>query len=160
MKNFAGVLLAILFFGCSEDNVLSPADQLKKDIETIDKYLAKNGITATEDESGLRIVVETTGNSSYPSGTSILTVNYTGKFLNGKVFDQSVPNNLGVPSPLATPLSGLIEGWRIVFTKYVAKGGKATFYLPSGLAYKQTGFKSIPPNTNVIFEVELIGFTN
>jgi FKBP-type peptidyl-prolyl cis-trans isomerase len=100
------------------------------------------------------------GNSSFPSGTSKLTVNYTGRFLNGKIFDQSKATSSGLPAPFQTPLSNLIQGWQIVFSQYVAKGGKATFYLPSGLAYGSKGSGSIPPNSNLIFEVELIGFTN
>lgn len=160
MKTIAIVALMLLFWGCSTDNVLSPEDQLKKDVATIDKYLEKNGIVAVKDASGLRIVVEVVGNSSFPSGESFLTVNYTAKYFNGKIIDKSALTNTGTPAPFVSPLKDLIKGWQIVFSTYVAKGGKATFYLPSGLAYGQAGYKTIPPNTNVIFDVELIGFTN
>ena len=153
---------ALLVLGCSTDNILSYADQLKKDVAAIDKYLDKNGITNVVIDSltGMRLVIEDAGSGIYPVLTSKLTVLYTGKFLNGEVFDQSTLNASGAPVAFTTPLSGLIEGWKIGFGTYVGKGGKATFYIPSGLAYGNSPPNGFPANANLIFEVELIGFTN
>ncbi len=159
MKKIIIAALALLVLGCSTDNVLSPEDQLKKDVAAIDKYLEKNAITAVKDPSGMRLVIEEVGTGTFPSLTSKLTVKYTGKFLSGAVFDQSQVNSAGTPVPFESPLSGLILGWQIGFS-FVAKGGKATFYIPSGLAYGPGGRSSIPGNSNLIFDVELIGFTN
>lgn len=161
MKKIALGTLILLVVGCSTDNVLTTEQQLKKDMGIIDKYLNKNGITPTiVDASGMRIVVEEVGTGAFPSLSSKLTVRYTGKFLsNGAVFDKSQVNSSGSPIPFGTPLSGLIKGWQIGFG-FVAKGGKATFYIPSGLAYGVDGSQGIPGNSNLIFEVELIGFTN
>lgn len=140
---------------CSTDNVLSDEAQLKKDVGIIDKYLEKNGITAIKDVTGLRYVIHDAGTGTFPIATSKLTVKYTGKFLSGgATFDQSSEP----PKQFVTSLSELIRGWQIGF-RYVAKGGKATFYVPSGLAYGKTGSGRIPANSNLIFEVELIGFT-
>lgn len=160
MKKYVIAVLVLLLAGCSEDNILSYEDQMKKDLKAIDAYLDKNGIVATEDVSGLRIVVDQVGTGLFPVLTSKLTVKYKGMFLNGTVFDESQPDASGQIQPFQTPLSGLIEGWQIAFGKYIAKGGKATLYIPSGLAYKRSGRGSIPANANLIFEVELIGFTN
>lgn len=160
MKKYVIAALVLLLVGCSEDNILSYEDQLKKDLKAIDTYLDKNGIVATEDATGLRIVVDQVGTGLFPVLTSKLTVKYKGLFLNGTVFDESKPDASGQVQPFQTPLSGLIEGWQIAFGKYIAKGGKATLYIPSGLAYGRAGRGSIPSNANLIFEVELIGFTN
>lgn len=160
MKKYVFAVLVLLLAGCSEDNILSYEEQLKKDLKAIDTYLEKNGIVATEDISGLRIVVDQVGTGLFPVSTSKLTVKYKGLFLNGTVFDESRSDASGQLQPIQTPLSGLIEGWKIAFGTYIAKGGKATMYIPSGLAYGRAGRGSIPSNANLIFEVELIGFTN
>jgi FKBP-type peptidyl-prolyl cis-trans isomerase FkpA len=160
MKKYVIAVLVLLLAGCSEDNVLSYDDQLKKDLKAIDAYLEKNSIVATEDISGLRLVIVEVGTGLFPVSTSKLTVKYKGLFLNGTVFDESRPDVSGQIQPFQTPLSGLIEGWKIAFGKYIAKGGKATLYVPSVLAYGRAGRGSIPSNANLIFEVELIGFTN
>lgn len=145
-----------LLGGCSTDNILSYEDQLKKDTKTIDKYLAKNGIVATVDTlTGLRLVVVEAGSGLHPGTESRLTVKYKGSFLNGTVFTDP-----GEVQTFTTPLSQLIQGWQIAFSKYIAKGGKATLYIPSGLGYGRAGSQSIPGNSNLIFEVELIGYTN
>lgn len=159
MKKMWMIALALLL-SCSTDNVLSVEDQMKKDLGYIDRYLEKNGIVAIQDPSGLRIVVHQAGSGLFPVLTSKLTVKYVGKFMNGTVFDESDVNASGLPVPFQTPLGGLIQGWQIAFGKYIAKGGKATLYVPSGLGYGPREVGGVPPNSNLIFEVELIGFTN
>ena len=153
-------LCLVVLFGCSTDNILSYEDQLKKDKAIIDKYLEKNNIVAVKDTSGLRIVVYQAGSGLFPVPTSKLTVKYEGRFMNGQVFDKSSVGSSGLPSPFSSPLSGLIEGWQIAFYKYIAKGGKATLYVPSGLGYGRNETGGVPANSNLIFDVELIGFTN
>jgi FKBP-type peptidyl-prolyl cis-trans isomerase FkpA len=145
-----------LVVGCSTDNILSYEDQLKKDITIIDKYLAKNGIEATIDTlTGLRLVVTDAGAGLFPGIESRLTVKYKGSFLNGGVFADPPE-----AQTFTIPLGELIQGWQVAFGKYVAKGGKATLYVPSGLGYGRAGTQGIPGNSNLIFEVELIGYTN
>jgi FKBP-type peptidyl-prolyl cis-trans isomerase len=76
--------------------------------------------------------------------------NYKGMLMSdGTVFEQG---------PLEYPLSNLIQGWQIGFQK-LQRGGKATLYIPSSLAYGINGSPpKIPSNANLIFEVELIDF--
>ena len=160
MKKFVIAAFALMVLGCSTDNVLSDEEQLKKDLATIDKYLAKNNIDAVKDPLGLRIVIQDVGAGLKPTSSSKLTVKYEGRFLNGAVFDRSKLTSSGSPEPFAAPLADLIVGWRIAFT-YIGKGGKATLYIPSTLAYGHGGrAPSIPGNSNLVFDVELIGFTN
>jgi len=154
------MIVLVLLMGCSTDNVLSYEDQMAKDLRIIDKYLDDNGIVTTKDPSGLRLVVHEAGTGLMPAYTAKLTVKYVGKFMNGAIFDQSRLNANGLPNAFQSPLSDLIQGWQVAFGKYLAKGGKATLYIPSGLAYGHAGSGPIPPNANLIFEVELIGFIN
>jgi FKBP-type peptidyl-prolyl cis-trans isomerase len=155
-------LLALMLLpACSTDNILPYEAQLKKDVAIIDKYLVTNGITnVIADTSGLRIVVHKAGSGLFPGLESRLTVKYVGYLLNGAVFDESDLTANGLPKPFETQLKGLIQGWQIGFTKYIAKGGKATLYVPSVLAYARNSVGGVPANSNLIFEVELIGFTN
>lgn len=160
------LFLAVLM-GCSVDNILSYDEQLKKDTAIINKYLEKNNIVTVKDTSGLQLVIHNPGSGLFPVPISILTVKYTGKFLNGQVFAQNRTTAAGLPESMRTsqgvpiPLSDLIPGWQYAFYRYIAKGGKATLYIPSGLGYKRTGDGSrVPANANLIFEIELVSFTN
>jgi len=160
MKKIAVIVMVWLTASCSTDNVLSNEDQLAKDLRVIDKYLDDNNIVATKDPTGLRLVIENAGTGLLPTSDSKLTVKYVGKFMNGSIFDQSKLNANGIPNPFSYPLSDQIVGWQIAFGKYLAKGGKATLYIPSVLAYGHAGSGPIPANANLIFEVEFIGFVN
>ena len=160
MKKYSFIAFVVLLAAaCNTDNVLSDDEQLKKDISAIDKYLAKNGVVPTViDSSGLRLLISNAGSGAYPIGTSKLTVIYTAKLLTtGVVVDKST----SPPKQFGSKLDELIIGWRIAFRYYIAKGGKATIYVPSGMGYGKAGQGStIPPNSNLIFDVELVSFSN
>lgn len=150
---YLGVLVLLAFLGLSacldSPEVVSFEDQLKKDTEAIDSYLASNNITALTDPSGLRYVITTQGTGVKPTLSNSIQVTYVGKLMsNGQVFDQST-------SPVTFELSRLIVGWQIGF-QLLPAGTKATLYIPSGLAYGPYGAGSIPGNANLIFDVELL----
>ncbi len=136
----------------NEKNTQMQAGQLALDTTAIDSYLIENKIMAIKDRSGLRYVVTKKGAGGKPSLSSTVKVNYKGSLLlDGIVFDQS-------KSPLEYPLSGFIQGWQIGFP-LLSKGAKATLYVPSSLGYGANGYPPmIPPNANLIFEIELIDF--
>jgi FKBP-type peptidyl-prolyl cis-trans isomerase FkpA len=127
-------------------------EQLTSDIEAIDGYLAGKNIVAQQDPSGLRYVITKAGKGGKPSMSSTIKVIYKGSFLtSGEVFDQS-------NGPLEYPLANFIQGWQIGF-QLLEKGSKATLYIPSGLGYGEQGSQGvIPPNANLVFEVELVDF--
>ncbi len=129
-----------------------PPALLARDVADIDAYLAANNITAVKDPQGVRYVVTQPGSSSdTPCLESRVRVIYTGKLLaTGDVFDSSA-------TPVEFRLAGLITGWQIAFPK-LARGTKATLYIPSVLAYGSQAVGKIPPNSNLIFDVELIDF--
>lgn len=118
------------------------------------KFLAENKKKAEvkETASGLQYVVEKEGTGATPGATDEVTVHYTGKLLDGTVFDSSV--NRGEPATF--PLNRVIPGWT-EGVQLMKEGAKYTFFIPSDLAYGAQGVpNAIPPHSTLIFEVELI----
>lgn len=142
--------------------------QKVKDLAEIDTYLEENGIEAETTEEGLRYVITQEGSGAKPEAGQTVAVNYTGKLLDGTMFDssiESVAKEGGVyqegrqyDKPLEFPLGKgrVIKGWDIGIA-LLNKGAKATLYVPSGLGYgpRRAGAK-IGPNSILIFDVELI----
>ena len=118
------------------------------------KFLEENKKNANvkETASGLQYVVEKEGTGAQPSATDEVTVHYTGKLLDGTVFDSSV--NRGEPATF--PLNRVIPGWT-EGVQLMKEGAKYTFFIPSDLAYGPQGVpNAIPPHSTLIFDVELI----
>ena len=123
--------------------------QLANDINIIDSYLADSSIVAIEDPTGLRYVINNEGRGFAPSLCNIVTVEYeTILMSNGEVVDRSL-------TPATFSLSGLITGWKIGLPK-ITTGGTITLYVPSVYAYGSSGVQNIPPNSNLIFEIDLL----
>ena len=122
--------------------------------EAGEKFLKENkkneGVKVTA--SGLQYVVEKEGEGAQPTATDEVTVHYTGKLLNGQVFDSSVQRG----EPATFPLNRVIPGWT-EGVQLMKEGAKYTFFIPSDLAYGPQGIpNAIPPHSTLIFEVELI----
>lgn len=122
--------------------------------EAGEKFLEENkkneGVKVTA--SGLQYVVEKEGEGAQPTATDEVTVHYTGKLLNGQVFDSSVQRG----EPAIFPLNRVIPGWT-EGVQLMKEGAKYTFFIPSDLAYGPQGIpNAIPPHSTLIFEVELI----
>jgi len=102
-------------------------------------------------ENGTKDVKEGTGKS--PKATDTVLVHYRGTLLDGTEFDSSYKRN----QPISFPLNRVIPGWTEGL-QLVKEGGKAILYIPSKLAYGETGTPGGPigPNETLIFEVELI----
>lgn len=122
-----------------------------KEMPAIEKYLADNKITVKPTASGLYYMETKKGSGPSPKPTDIVKVHYTGKFLDGKVFDSSVERG----QPVEFPLNGVIPGWTEAL-QLMKKGGKANLLLPSAIAYGAQGNQGIPPYSPLCFEVELI----
>lgn len=119
-----------------------------------EEFLAENGKkeNVKTTASGLQYVVEKEGEGAQPTAEDEVTVHYTGKLIDGTVFDSSV--NRGEPATF--PLNRVIPGWT-EGVQLMKEGAKYTFFIPSDLAYGPQGVpNAIPPHSTLIFEVELI----
>lgn len=128
-------------------------DKLKVEKLKIAKEVAsKEFATAATTASGLKYIILQEGSGNKPMSTSNVKVHYTGMFLDGKVFDSSVQRG----QPIDFGLNQVIKGWTEGL-QLMNEGAKYKFYIPSYLAYGERGAGGvIPPNTDLIFEVELI----
>jgi FKBP-type peptidyl-prolyl cis-trans isomerase len=102
--------------------------------------------------SGLQYKVIQTGKGKAPLATDKVTVHYTGKLIDGSVFDSSVERN----DPVTFEVNGVIPGWTEAL-QLMHEGDKWILYLPQDIAYGERGAgEQIPPYSTLIFEVELI----
>ncbi len=117
-------------------------------------FLAENakreGIKVTA--SGLQYEVLETGNGDSPKASDNVEVHYTGKLIDGTVFDSSVER--GVPASFG--VTQVIPGW-VEALQLMHEGDKWRLYIPSNLAYGPNGAGGvIGPNMTLIFDVELL----
>lgn len=129
------------------------ADKIEAEKQKVAKEKAlKEFENAATTASGLKYIVLQQGSGNKPVATSNVKVHYTGMFLDGKVFDSSVQRGETIDFGLNQVIQGWTEGVQLM-----AEGSKYKFYIPSKLAYGERGAGGvIPPNTDLIFEVELI----
>ena len=125
-----------------DDNIAAGKEFLAKNAENKSVYQTK---------SGLQYKIEKKGNGKKPKATDKVKVHYTGKLLDGKVFDSSVER--GQPAELF--LNQVIPGWTEGL-QLMDVGSKYTLYIPYNLAYGEQPVGSIPPGSTLIFEVELL----
>jgi len=132
------------------------------DAKTIDKYIADNKLSdkVQRTESGLAYVVESPGAGGTPKAGDAVKVHYTGKLLDGTVFDSSKgnPQSNGEPIDFRVGVGMVIPGWEEGIMS-MKKGEKRTMIIPSGLAYGTEGNQGIPPNSVLLFDVELVEFS-
>lgn len=111
----------------------------------------------TETTSGLFYeITEANDEGTAPEAGQTVAVHYTGKLTNGKVFDSSRQRGEPITFPLGT--GRVIPGWD-EGVALMKTGEKATFVIPPHLAYGERGAGPIPPNSWLIFDVELVEIT-
>jgi FKBP-type peptidyl-prolyl cis-trans isomerase FklB len=101
---------------------------------------------------GLQYKVLTVGTGAKPTVDSTVTVNYRGTLLNGTEFDSSTKAG----HPLEIQANHVMPGWTEALTNMTI-GSKWQLFIPGELAYGEQGRRGIPPNSTLIFEVELLG---
>ncbi len=117
-------------------------------------YIKSNNIPAVLDTAtGLYYQIVQAGTGAKPKKGNKVIVHYTGHLLNGEIFDSS--RDGGEPFDFIIGQGQVIEGWDegIPFMK---KGEKGILYIPSYRGYGAQRAGSIPPNSTLIFEVELL----
>ena len=111
---------------------------------------------AVQTASGVKYVIQKKGNGNKPAAGKTVQVNYKGSFLSGKVFDSS--DTQGRPLEFPAGVGAVIKGWdEMVLDMQV--GEKRLVIIPPELAYGERGAGNgtIPPNSFLVFEMELVG---
>jgi len=129
-------------------------EQAQKAESDSNSFLTENakkaGVQTTA--SGLQYKIIKEGTGKQPNATSRVTVHYKGQLTDGKVFDSSYDRGEPVEFPLNQVIPGWTEGLQLL-----KEGGKATLYIPAKLGYGEQGVPgTIPPNSTLIFNVELL----
>ena len=136
------------------------ADQQKKREESAlkdkavgDAFLATNknnpGVVTLPD--GLQYKVITNGTGAIPEAADTVTVNYRGTLLDGTEFDSSFKRG----QPAKFPVNGVIRGWTEALQK-MKVGSRWQLFIPPDLAYGEQSPPGIPPNSVLIFEIDLL----
>ncbi len=133
-----------------------PAVQPAAPAPTAEITPGKSGDTITT-ASGLKYIDTKVGTGAAVSKGQTVSVNYTGRLMNGTIFDSNVDPKFGHVQPFSTAIPGrVIQAWNegILGMKV---GGKRHLICPPNLAYGSGGMgKTIPPNSTLIFDVELL----
>ncbi|QJC38663.1 FKBP-type peptidyl-prolyl cis-trans isomerase [Enterobacteriaceae endosymbiont of Donacia fulgens] len=115
----------------------------------IKNFLKRKNVKQTK--SGLVYQIHKMGyGKKITNNNQIIAIKYTGKLIDGTEFDDTEPNK-----PLFISLKQVIAGWKEGL-KYIKKGGKITLVIPPKLAYGSEITSGIPPNSTLIFDIELV----
>lgn len=139
--------------------------QLQADSKIIAEHLAAKKIEALSTPSGIRYVIDKAGKGEFAKPSQIAYVHYAGFLLDGKIFDTSLASvakannfnngNRNEPYLVTVGAREVIQGWDEILL-LMNKGMKITVFIPSGLAYGTRGKNQIPPNTNLMFTMEVV----
>jgi FKBP-type peptidyl-prolyl cis-trans isomerase FklB len=104
-------------------------------------------------QAALQYQVLKSGTGSSPKITDIVEVHYVGSLIDGTVFDSSIKRG----TPATFGMTQVIPGWTAALQMMKA-GDKWRLFIPPSLGYGEFGPPQIPPNSTVIYEVELLSF--
>lgn len=149
-KILVGLSVVMALFagdGCIKDAVCQDRTVQSEQGEIVN-YAATQGITASAHSSGLYYQVINPGSGPTPGPGSTITIKYTGKLLNGVIFDDK--STTAVSYILNSMIKGFQEGLPLI-----QKGGTIKLIIPSSMGYGCKGFGGVPGNSILYFEVEL-----
>ncbi len=145
MKNYLFLLFGIFsLVSCNKAK-----KQAEEDDAIIKQYIEDNNLAATATGSGLYIVTTDPGTGASCSASSNVTVDYKGYYTNNVIFDEST--SAGITFNLSSVIAGWTEG-----IPHFKEGGSGILLIPSGLGYGDEANGSIPANSVLIFEIELL----
>ena len=151
---FIILFFSIILISC--DKTVDWDEQMEIDRKIIEEYVADNNIPGffTDDEQNIYVSIEKEGTGDEtPTPASTVEIIYKGYMLDGTVFDTSDG------FPVSFPVWQLIQGWQVGLG-YFKRGSEGKLIIPSRLAYSTRGTPngSIPPNTVIAFDIELLNF--
>lgn len=145
--------IRVYFTALEEKQRAAAAEMGKVNEEAGRKFLDENGkrVEVSTTASGLQYEVLKEGTGLQPTAADQVTVHYTGKLIDGTVFDSSVERG----EPATFGVTQVIPGW-VEALQLMKEGAKYRLFIPSQLAYGPNGAGPIAPNSTLIFDVELI----
>ena len=149
-------ITAALINACDEADTVTFEEQQERDDIIIRDFLETNNITNYQrTSSGLYHIPIVLGSGESPTVADSVLVEYTGRFLSGKRFDSSRFSE--DPFTFIIGTGNVINGWEEAL-QLMRTGGKSRFIIPSHLGYGTSGRGTIPGNTVLDFDIELISF--
>ena len=125
------------------------AAEAAKNLAFLEANKAKEGVKVLPSGLQYKVIKEGTGNT--PTADDKVKTHYRGTLIDGTEFDSSYKRN----QPAEFGVTKVIKGWTEAL-QLMKEGGKWELYIPANLAYGQRGRPSIPPNSTLIFEIELL----
>lgn len=133
-----------------DSGIFDPVKQTATDESVIQAYIKQNHIDTKKGPSGLYYQILKEGTGANANQNSTVKVNYEGKMTDGTVFDSTPAGQ-----PASFPLGNVIQGWTMGIP-LVKAGGKILLLIPSALGYGEQGGGPIPPNTVLIFTIDVL----
>ena len=131
---------------------LDDENKAEDEIQLLNNYIEKENITVEPTVTGLYFIEQTAGTGKRANRCDTVSINYTGRLLDGYIFDESEE---GKPFTFIlgarTVISGLAEGML-----KMKEGGSARLIIPSGLAYGTTDYGDIPGYSTLVMDIELV----
>lgn len=136
-----------------QENAKKQQEQAQKEKAAGDEWLAKNKTQAgwQTTASGIQYKVVKEGSGPKPKDTDVVKVHYVGTLINGQKFDSSIDRG----QPAEFPLNQVIKGWTEAL-QLMTVGSRYQLAIPPELAYGIQGRPGIPPNSVLLFDVELL----
>ena len=163
-----------LFVACDDEDPFAPPEPLypppsqpwRTDVQTVSTaglpvdqrnlFVERNNMDTVMTSSGLIYQIDEPGGEDKPTVDSEIVVYYRGYLVDGRVFDQST-DGFPLGSTRTIRPSGLIEAWKEGIPK-LGRGGRMWMVVKPSLGYGVNGSQSIPGNSNLVFELELVDF--
>jgi len=153
-KVCAVVLFAMVFvFGCKKTEVPNSNSSLKEAslINTWVKTMVNTNNIVDSTSTGLHYIISKVGTGAAVTAGNSVTLKYTGKFVDGTVFDSSASFTYVHKATGQRMIPGFEEG-----IEKLSKGGSGIFLIPSAQAYGTGGYSTIPAYTPLLFTIEVI----
>ena len=160
MKNilFGFIAISVVCLSCgkkdttcsyNDSGMIAPVSE----VANVQAYLNTNSITATQHPSGFFYKINQAGTgAAVVNLCSVVSVKYAGRLTNGTYFDPTTP---GTTSAATFTLGQVIVGWQ-KGVPLISAGGKITLYIPPSLGYGSSAAGTIPANSILIFDIELV----
>lgn len=159
LKSFGILLCVVLFAGAQvlAQNAVHDAAQRKIDEKKLQEYFLKNDLHPKKGSGGMYYSIAKEGTGRQILIGEVVKMNYTGRLLDGTVFDSNTDPKFRHQEPFVTEIGAgrVIKGWDKGI-QLLKKGTVATLYIPSIMGYGEEGAARIPANSILVFDVEVL----